>query len=383
MSLAVLCAKAWECAMAAVAFSQVASPNEMAKGLAALGVPCPVALQMSLTMRYIPIISGEAKRMGAAYSARSGRIGGAAKISDWPKLAGSLMLRSLDRAASVYDAMRARGFEAKFPRGGFSGRARPPISLPPPLSRASAPYSDFFREGFFHDRDVFPFEFPATAAKYQRFPPSACGWKAGSPARCSARTARANQRSCYRWWGSRRYYRGARKYAGLKSQKKICAGYAPSRGWYSRTPTTSSFARRYSKTSPSAWKTSDFRAENRSKPRANGSKNFSISNLADRSPHGLSEGEKKRAAICGVAAMRPEIMLLDEPSAQLDPRGKRELAELLNSFPQTKIISTHDLDFARGVCKTAAVLDGGRLAARGEIGEILADAELLARCRLA
>lgn len=110
---------------------------------------------------------------------------------------------------------------------------------------------------------------------------------------------------------------------------------------------------------------------------------FSISNLADRPPHGLSEGEKKRAAICGVAAMRPEIMLLDEPSAQLDPRGKRELAELLNSFPQTKIISTHDLDFARGVCKTAAVLDGGRLAARGEIGEILADAELLARCRLA
>ncbi len=110
---------------------------------------------------------------------------------------------------------------------------------------------------------------------------------------------------------------------------------------------------------------------------------FSISNLADRPPHGLSEGEKKRAAICGVAAMRPEIMLLDEPSAQLDPRGKRELAELLNSFPQTKIISTHDLDFARSVCKTAAVLDGGRLAARGEIGEILADAELLARSRLA
>lgn len=110
---------------------------------------------------------------------------------------------------------------------------------------------------------------------------------------------------------------------------------------------------------------------------------FSISNLADRPPHGLSEGEKKRAAICGVAAMRPEIMLLDEPSAQLDPRGKRELAELLNSFPQTKIISTHDMDFARSVCKTAVVLDGGRLAARGEIGEILADAELLARCRLA
>lgn len=126
VSLAVLCVKAWECAAAAVAFSQAASPNEMAKGLAALGVPCHMALQMSLTMRYIPIISGEAKRMGAAYSARSGTVGGAAKIQDWPKLAGSLMLRSLDRSARVYDAMRARGFEAKLPRGGFSARAAAP-----------------------------------------------------------------------------------------------------------------------------------------------------------------------------------------------------------------------------------------------------------------
>lgn len=110
---------------------------------------------------------------------------------------------------------------------------------------------------------------------------------------------------------------------------------------------------------------------------------FSISGLAGRPPHRLSEGEKKLAAICGVAAMRPEAMLLDEPSAQLDPRGRRELAELLNSLPQTKIISTHDMEFARSVCATAAVLDGGRLAARGEIGGILADRKLLERCRLA
>ena len=76
---------------------------------------------------------------------------------------------------------------------------------------------------------------------------------------------------------------------------------------------------------------------------------LSIQNLRDCSPNELSEGEKKRAAICGVAAMQPEIMLLDEPRAQLDPRGKRELADLLNSFKQTKIISTHDMQFARSV----------------------------------
>ncbi len=109
---------------------------------------------------------------------------------------------------------------------------------------------------------------------------------------------------------------------------------------------------------------------------------LSIQNLRDCSPNELSEGEKKRAAICGVAAMQPEIMLLDEPSAQLDPRGKRELADLLNSFKQTKIISTHDMQFARSVCNTAIVLDRGKLAARGNIDEILSDAPLLERCSL-
>lgn len=109
---------------------------------------------------------------------------------------------------------------------------------------------------------------------------------------------------------------------------------------------------------------------------------LSIQNLRDCSPNELSEGEKKRAAICGVSAMQPEIMLLDEPSAQLDPRGKRELADLLNSFKQTKIISTHDMQFARSVCNTAIVLDCGKLAARGNIDEILSDAPLLERCSL-
>lgn len=113
ISLAVLCAKAWACAAAAVAFSQCASESEMAKGLAALKIPCPIALQISLTMRYIPIIAEQAREVLRAYSLRSAHASGAAKITDWPKLAGSLLLRSLDRASNIYSAMRARGFEAK------------------------------------------------------------------------------------------------------------------------------------------------------------------------------------------------------------------------------------------------------------------------------
>lgn len=113
ISLAVLCAKAWACAAAAVAFSQCASESEMAKGLVALKIPCPIALQISLTMRYIPIIAEQARQVLRAYSLRSAHASGAAKITDWPKLAGSLLLRSLDRASNIYSAMRARGFEAK------------------------------------------------------------------------------------------------------------------------------------------------------------------------------------------------------------------------------------------------------------------------------
>lgn len=113
VSLAVLCAKAWACAAAAVAFSQCASESEMARGLAAFKVPCPIALQISLTMRYIPIIAEQARQIMRAYSLRSAHTSGAAKITDWPKLAGSLLLRSLDRASNIYAAMRARGFEAK------------------------------------------------------------------------------------------------------------------------------------------------------------------------------------------------------------------------------------------------------------------------------
>ena len=85
----------------------------MAKGLAALKIPCPIALQISLTMRYIPIIAEQAREVLRAYSLRSAHASGAAKITDWPKLAGSLLLRSLDRASNIYAAMRARGFEAK------------------------------------------------------------------------------------------------------------------------------------------------------------------------------------------------------------------------------------------------------------------------------
>lgn len=96
-----------------------------------------------------------------------------------------------------------------------------------------------------------------------------------------------------------------------------------------------------------------------------------------RSPHKLSGGEKRRAALAGVLAMRPCVLLLDEPSMFLDPRGRRELIRTVCGLPVTQLIATHDLEFVLDCCPRVIVLDGGKVAADGPTREVLAKAELM------
>jgi cobalt/nickel transport system ATP-binding protein len=77
--------------------------------------------------------------------------------------------------------------------------------------------------------------------------------------------------------------------------------------------------------------------------------------------------------------MQPSVLLLDEPSAFLDPRGRRELIGLLLTLPGTKLIATHDLELVLDVCKRVLVIDGGKLVADGPSQTILAESELMAR----
>ena len=103
-----------------------------------------------------------------------------------------------------------------------------------------------------------------------------------------------------------------------------------------------------------------------------------MSHVEDRAPHQLSLGQRRRVAIATVLAMRPRLLVLDEPSANLDPRARRELLEVLDSFARTMLVVTHDLPFAARLCERAVILSGGRVAADGPCAEILADGELLA-----
>jgi cobalt/nickel transport system ATP-binding protein len=103
-----------------------------------------------------------------------------------------------------------------------------------------------------------------------------------------------------------------------------------------------------------------------------------MEDYADRPAHHLSFGQKKRVATATVLAMRPEVLVLDEPSSNLDPKARRHLIDILKDLPVTKIVVTHDLPVAYELCERALILAEGRVVADGTVEEVLLDTSLLA-----
>ena len=102
-----------------------------------------------------------------------------------------------------------------------------------------------------------------------------------------------------------------------------------------------------------------------------------MNHLKGRAPYRLSAGEKRAVSIATVLAMLPDVLVMDEPSSNLDPRGRRRLIEQLQSFEHTKIIATHDLELVVEVCSHVFVMDGGKIVAEGPTADLLNDETLM------
>ena len=102
-----------------------------------------------------------------------------------------------------------------------------------------------------------------------------------------------------------------------------------------------------------------------------------LAGFEERLPHHLSRGEKRRACLAGLLACEARLLVLDEPTSDLDPRGRRELMALLTRLPVAQLIATHDLEFVVETCPRAIVLDAGRIVADGPSAALLDDAPLM------
>ena len=107
-----------------------------------------------------------------------------------------------------------------------------------------------------------------------------------------------------------------------------------------------------------------------------------MAEFKDRPPHHLSFGQRRRVAVATVLAMKPEILVLDEPSSNLDPASRRELADILRSLDITMVMVTHDLPYANELCERAVILNGGVIVSDGSTHSILTNKALLEANRL-
>jgi len=113
---------------------------------------------------------------------------------------------------------------------------------------------------------------------------------------------------------------------------------------------------------------------------------LTLEDLRTRPPHQLSGGEKKRVAIAGILAMEPQVLVLDEPTAGLDPQGVTDLVGFVNTLPErfgmTVIFSTHHLDLVPELADYVYVMDRGEIVAQGTVPAIFSQADMLTRTRL-
>lgn len=109
---------------------------------------------------------------------------------------------------------------------------------------------------------------------------------------------------------------------------------------------------------------------------------FGIANLADRFPRHLSAGQKRLAALAGLLVMDPEIIVLDEPTAFLDPYSRRQIIRQIKKLSHTRLVISHDLELMLEICSKATIISAGRNIAEGSPQVLFKDKSLMENCRL-
>ncbi|NGY60690.1 cobalt ECF transporter T component CbiQ [Lentzea sp. NEAU-D13] len=333
------------------------APGELLRGLQALRVPAPLIMIATLMLRYGEVVVGEAKRMRVARISRGDDPRFLWQAGATARAVGTLFIRSYERGERVHLAMVSRGWTGS-PGGSAVIVPETPAAPALEVSKLAFAYPDGHQALFGVDLRVEHGERVAVLG------PNGAG-----------KTTFALHLNGVHSGGS-----GTVSIAGLEVTKRNLREIRRRVGLVFQDPDDQLFCptvREDIAFGPQNFGLSDVDERVRKALQAVG-----MESVADRSPLHLSGGQRRRVALASVLACDPEILVLDEPSANLEPVARRELAELLLSLGRTMLMVTHDLPFALQICPRSVLIDDGVVVADGPTREILADTALLARHRL-
>jgi cobalt/nickel transport system permease protein len=333
------------------------APGDLLRGLQVLKVPAPLIMIATLMLRYGEVVVGEAKRMRVARISRGDDPRFLWQAGATARAIGTLFIRSYERGERVHLAMVSRGWTGR-PAGSATIVAETPAAPALEVSKLAFAYPDGHQALFGVDLRVEHGERVAVLG------PNGAGKTTFALHLNGVHSGGAGTVSIAGLEVSKRNLREIRRRVGLVFQDPDDQLFCPT-------------VREDVAFGPQNFGLSDVDARVLKALRAVG-----MESVADRSPLHLSGGQRRRVALASVLACDPEILVLDEPSANLEPVARRELAELLLSLGRTMLMVTHDLPFALQICPRSVLIDDGVVVADGPTREILADTALLARHRL-
>ncbi|GGP62835.1 hypothetical protein GCM10010185_39180 [Saccharothrix coeruleofusca] len=336
------------------------APHELLLGLRRLKVPPVLVTIATLMLRYAEVVVAEARRMRIARISRGDDPRFLWQLGATARGVGSLFIRSYERGERVHLAMVSRGWTGGVPEASATG-VRPVRAAPALLvERLAYAYPDGHQALYGVDLRVERGERVAVLG------PNGAG-----------KTTLALHLNGVLSGGS-----GRVEVAGLPVEKANLREIRRRVGVVFQDPDDQLFlptAAQDVAFGPANFGLRGRELEQRVRAALAA---VGMAEHADRSPLHLSGGQRRRVALATVLACDPELLVLDEPSANLEPVARRELAEVLLGLDRTMLMVTHDLPYALQLCPRSVLIDGGVVVADGPTREILADAELLARHRL-